>query len=62
VVSRAGLAGGGAPNKDSYHRSFFMTVGMSVKPHASRRCEADGKISLSKKTIAYLSICAMLPL
>jgi hypothetical protein len=33
LVSRAGLAGGGAPNKDSYRRSFFRAVGIK---------EADG--------------------
>jgi hypothetical protein len=26
------LAGGGAPNKDPYQRSFFMTVGMKPIP------------------------------
>jgi death-on-curing protein len=29
-VSRAGLAGGGAPNNDSYQWSFFMTAGTTV--------------------------------
>jgi hypothetical protein len=32
LVSRAGLAGGGAPNKDRYRRSFSMAVGMTCQP------------------------------
>jgi len=30
-VSRAGLVGGGAPNQDSYDRSFFITGRMNRK-------------------------------
>ncbi len=35
LVSRAGLAGGGAPNEDSCQRSFFMTVGITTTQHWS---------------------------
>jgi hypothetical protein len=37
LVSRAGLAGGGAPNKDSYRRSFFTAVGIRARQSQTRR-------------------------
>ena len=41
LVSRAGLAGGGAPNKDSCQRSFFMAVGMTSAVNAALRRLAE---------------------
>src|SRR6185437_3118803 len=49
MVSRAGWVGGGAPNQDSYQRSFFMTVGMK-----QRWCSDDEPLGLRIEQ-AYLS-------
>ncbi len=36
MVSRAGLAGGGAQNKDSSQRLFYMTAGMTPRPNPAQ--------------------------
>jgi hypothetical protein len=55
LVSRTGLAGGGAPNKDSYRRSFFMAVGMSHpislgSTRISRACNTLARVAAVDRT------------